>query len=337
MANALETIIRQLIKYNGSLSVAAYWSLCMSHPEHGYYMSRDPLGCDGDFTTAPEISQLFGDMVGVWVIDQWYALNRPKEVYLVEAGPGRGTLMADILRISKVVPEFLSAVQVHLIETSPSLQAKQGEALKGHQIVWHENLSTLPNNAPIIFIGNEFLDALPIQQYVFQDKQWCERMVGLDADGNLAWGALLTQLDNMPVVPENTIVEMSEPREHFIKDLCGRIKAQHGVALLIDYGHEVSSFGDTLQAVKQHQYADILKDCGEADITSHVDFGRLKHIAEEEHLFVDIHSQNEFLIKMGIHIRAEQLMRKSNNIQAGLRRLIDETEMGILFKVMEIK
>ena len=337
MSHLLETAIKQIITYNGSLSVAAYWSLCLSHPEHGYYMNRDPLGTQGDFTTAPEISQLFGEMVGIWVVEQWYALGSPAAVYLVEAGPGRGTLMADILRIGKIMPEFLNAVQVHLIETSPSLQTKQGEALKGHQIVWHEDLTTLPNNAPIIFVANEFLDALPIQQYMFQDGQWCERVVGLDEDGQLAWGVIPTRIENMPSVPENSVLETSQARENFVIDLCTRIKAQRGMALLIDYGHDVSGLGDTLQAVKGHQYADVLKDCGDADITSHVDFGRLKTIAEKEYLFVDLHSQGEFLTKMGIHIRARQLMQKSNTIEAGLRRLVDDTEMGKLFRVMEIK
>ena len=183
-------------------------------------------------------------------------------------------------------------------------------------------------------MANEFLDALPIQQYVFQDDQWCERVVGLDKEGKLAWGVQPVHLADLPDLPENSVVEMSEAREKFVKDLSARIRKQHGMGLFIDYGHEKSGIGDTLQGVKKHQYADILKNCGEVDITSHVDFGRLKKIAEAEHLFVDLHSQNEFLIKLGIHIRAEQLMKKSKDIEAGLKRLINETEMGILFKVM---
>lgn len=153
MSSPLEIAIRQLITYNGSLSVAAYWSLCVSHPEHGYYMTRDPFGENGDFTTAPEISQLFGEMVGIWITEQWHAMDKPTSFYLVECGPGRGTLMADIVRIAKVI-EFANAMQIHLIEMSPTLQAKQGEALKGHQIVWHEDMATLPNKSLSLSVMN---------------------------------------------------------------------------------------------------------------------------------------------------------------------------------------
>lgn len=340
MSNPLEIAIRQLITYNGSLSVAAYWSLCLSHPQYGYYMKRDPLGAEGDFTTAPEISQLFGEMVGIWVAEQWYEMGCPAAFYLVEAGPGRGTLMADILRIGKIVPDFLKAIQVHLIEMSPSLRAKQGEVLTGHQLVWHEDLTTLPDNAPIIMIGNEFLDALPIEQYVFQEEKWFERMVGLDAHGNLSWGVVpcaMRPTAESRAPGEGAVLEISPARENFIADVSALIRSQGGAGLLIDYGHDQSGYGDTLQAVKNHRYADVLKDCGEVDITSHVDFGRLKDRVEKENLSARLSGQGEFLKRMGIEIRATQLACKSESIQSGLHRLVDDHEMGKLFRVMEIK
>lgn len=337
MSNDLENIIRQLIVYNGSISVAAYWSLCLTHPEHGYYMKRDPLGVNGDFTTAPEISQLFGDMVGIWLAEQWYKLSRPKEFYLVEVGPGRGTLMADIVRIGKIIPDFVAAMQIHLIETSPTLRAKQGEVIKGHQIVWHEDLATLPDNAPIIFIGNEFLDALPIEQYVFQKNQWYERVVGVNSSKNLSWGLMASGIKAGTPSEEGVVLEISPAREHFIADVVARIKAQRGAALFFDYGHIQSGYGETLQAVKQHKYVDVLSECGEADITSHVDFGRLKEIVLKEKLTANLSTQGNFLKRLGIDVRAEQLRSKSANVQAGLHRLIDDDQMGKLFKVMEIK
>lgn len=335
--NKLEHIIRSFISLNGSLSIEAYWNLCLLHPEHGYYITRDPLGRAGDFTTAPEISQLFGEMIGIWAVEQWYKLGQPNAIYIVECGPGRGTLMADLLRIGKVIPEFIDAVQIHLIETSPSLRAKQGEALKGHQAVWHEDLSTLPDNAPLIVIGNEFLDALPIQQYVVRGEECFERVIGCDGD-NLIFGLCPTPSPLIPL-PEGRgndfIFEISPARENYILDISARIKSQTGAGLMIDYGHDVSGFGDTLQAVKNHHYTDVLKNCGEVDITSHVDFGRLKFIIEKAGLSVLLQSQGDFLKRLGVEERAEQLIPKSPSVEADLHRLIDDDKMGRLFRVME--
>jgi NADH dehydrogenase [ubiquinone] 1 alpha subcomplex assembly factor 7 len=340
MKNKLDKIIHTLISLNGPLSIEAYWNLCLSHPEYGYYMTRDPFGRAGDFITAPEISQLFGEMIGIWAVEKWDALGRPKAIYLVECGPGRGTLMADVLRIGKVIPEFMKAAQIHLIETSSSLRAKQGEALQGHQVVWHEDLSTLPDNAPLLVIGNEFLDALPIQQYVVKGKDCFERVVGVEGD-TLIFGLLSSPHANIPhplegkSLGDGEIFEVSPARENYISDLSSRIQSQTGAGLMIDYGHDISGFGDTLQAVKNHHFADILKECGEVDITSHVDFGRLASVAVSKGLSVHMQSQGDFLRQMGIEARAEQLISKSPSIKAGLHRLIDDDKMGQLFRVME--
>jgi len=336
MSGPLDAIIKELIRRNGSLSVEAYWNLCLSHQIHGYYMKRDPLGAAGDFITAPEISQLFGDMIGIWAIEQWFAMGQPSAIYIVECGPGRGTLMADILRVAKVMPEFLTAAQIHLIEMSPSLQAKQGEALKGHQVVWHENLSTLPDNAPMIVIGNEFLDALPIQQYMFQDDNWFERVIGLNENDELIWGLVPSSITLEKPVEQNVVFEISPARELFISDISARMMAQGGAAVMIDYGHDITGFGDTLQAVRKHTYHDVLKDCGQADITSHVDFLALKNCAEKLGLNTSIQTQGDFLKRLGIEERAAQLMKKSDDVQSGLYRLVDDSEMGKLFKVLEI-
>lgn len=340
MSKEIAKIISDIISQNGPISVEAYWNLCLAHPTYGYYITRDPLGAAGDFTTAPEISQLFGEMVGIWCVEKWHELGRPDAVYLVECGPGRGTLMADILRIGKVMPEFLSAVQVHLIETSPSLRAKQGETLKGHQIVWHESLTTLPDNAPMIVIGNEFLDALPIRQYVMQNEKWFERVIGLNDDGRPAFGLLDSPHPNLPPqvgkALENMVVEISPARENFMADVYARISAQDGAALMIDYGHDVTSAGDTFQAVRNHQYHDVLSSCGDADLTSHVDFGRLTEIAKAQDLSVQLSGQGDFLTRMGIQMRAAQLAEKSDKVTGELHRLVDVQEMGQLFRVMEV-
>jgi NADH dehydrogenase [ubiquinone] 1 alpha subcomplex assembly factor 7 len=338
MSNKLLQLIKLHILHHGPLSVADYWNLCLSHPQHGYYITRDPLGKGGDFITAPEISQLFGEMVGIWAVEQWIRLGQPNAVYIVECGPGRGTLMSDLLRVAKIIPEFIEAIQIHLIETSPTLRAKQGEVLKGYQVVWHESLSTLPDNAPLIVIGNEFLDALPIQQFVVKDGKCFERMIGIEGD-DLVFGLYPTP---SPLIfpPEGSgkqeVFEISPARENFIQLISHRIASQTGAGLMIDYGHLVSDFGDTFQAVKNHQFCSVLENCGEADLTSHVDFSILKKIAERENLSVTLQTQGNFLKRMGIEPRANQLMQKSDAVKDGFHRLIDDDKMGILFKVMEI-
>lgn len=338
MSTPLEIIIRQLITHNGSLSVAAYWSLCLSHPEYGYYMNRNPLGEEGDFTTAPEISQLFGEMVSVWIAEKWHEMGSPKRIYLTELGPGRGTLMLDILRIAKIVPDFSTSIHLHLVETSPRFRAKQAEILKDYHVTWHDDLSTLPDDAPVIFVANEFLDALPVEQYVFQDGKWFERMIGLDVYKNFTWGLRSSRFDfDSPSYKDRAVLEISPARESVVLDLAVRLHKQGGAALLIDYGHDKSGYGDTLQAVRKHQYANVLKDCGDVDITSHVDFGKLKEILEQDGLSVHLSSQANFLKRMGIEMRAAQLSLKSQEIQSGFHRLVDPDQMGELFRVMEIK
>lgn len=318
------------------MSVDTYWNFCLAHPQYGYYITRDPLGEKGDFTTAPEISQLFGEMIGIWAAGYWQKIGSPGKLHLVECGPGRGTLMADLLRIAKIIPDFLKASRIHLVETSPSLRDKQRTALQDHHITWHNDISTLPDDAPLCIVGNEFLDALPIQQYLCQNGKWYERQIGMDAEGALCFGLGTTPFQTMDIRGDG-VLETSPVRERFINDVVHRLKTQSGAALMIDYGHEVPGFGDTFQAVKNHQYCNVLNDCGECDLTSHVDFGRLKTIATDLGAHVVIETQGHFLKRMGIEHRAAQLTKKSDTIAGGLHRLTDDNEMGRLFKVMEIR
>jgi NADH dehydrogenase [ubiquinone] 1 alpha subcomplex assembly factor 7 len=338
MAQDLENLIKDQIRLNGPLSVEAYWNLCLAHPQYGYYITRDPLGVAGDFTTAPEISQLFGEMIGIWVAEQWQRLGSPVLFHLAELGPGRGTLMEDLLRIGKMVPGFMDAVHIHCVETSPRLREKQRAMLSKYQVAWHDHLGTVPDVGPLMIIGNEFLDALPIQQYVCQNGQSFERLIGISGDGNLTFGLspVVAPISPQGEQKDGVLFEMSVAREQFINMSCDRIKRQRGTILMIDYGHDVSGFGDTFQALKNHQFSDVLSDCGDVDLTSHVDFGRLKHIAIESGLSVRLQGQGRFLKLMGIEARAAQLMVKSDTIATGLHRLVDPTEMGDLFRVMEV-
>lgn len=321
MASLLEDIIKERIRKNGPMGVGAFMSLALGHPEHGYYINRDPLGRGGDFITAPEVSQLFGEMIGVWVADVWMQMGRPERFILLECGPGRGTLMADMLRATQNVAGFYDAAQICFLEMSPVLCEAQRGALEGREIQWFECLEDVSNDAPMIVVGNEFLDALPFQQFVGD----CERVVALSGDA-------------LVFVPEEgDIFERSAERERFAADVCGRLKAQGGAALFIDYGHVRSGAGDTFQAVKGHEYVDVFSHIGDADLTSHVDFEALGR-AVEASVFGPV-TQGAFLKALGIELRLEALRQKAGEQQAemlekGLHRLVDSAQMGELFKVI---
>ncbi len=272
--------LRTRIAAEGPLTVADYMAEALGHPEHGYYITRDPLGMAGDFTTAPEISQMFGELLGLWAAQVWLDLGRPAPLHLAEAGPGRGTLMADALRAMRGVPGLAAAVQVHLIETSPSLRARQQQTLaaSGHVPVWHDRLETVPTNAPLLLLANEFLDALPIHQAQRGPEGWQERAVGWHQD-RLSWThrppspALAPLLPPADAVGLGKIIERCPAGLDFMRAIGQRLSQQGGAALLIDYGYaQPLAVGDTLQAVHKHRYADPLHQPGEADLTAHVDF-----------------------------------------------------------------
>ncbi|HNS45024.1 MAG TPA: SAM-dependent methyltransferase [Alphaproteobacteria bacterium] len=343
MPNTLAEIIRRQIESGGPISVEAYWNLCLAHPEHGYYIKKDPLGAGGDFTTAPEISQLFGEMIGVWVAEEWHRLGSSKKLHLVECGPGRGMLMADLLRIAGMIPDFAASLHVHLVETSPSLREKQSAALSFWQkdIIWRESLADLPSDAPIVFIGNEFLDALPIRQYVRSGNDWRERLIGFEDKFLFLLGNKIDAVD-MPDAEDGAIFEVSPARQQVIDEMAARIKKQGGAILMIDYGHSKSGVGDTFQAVQKHEFANVLENQGDVDLTSHIDFARLALDILNQEIVVTLCTQDEFLRRVGVMQRAEQLkknatVKQAEGIDAALHRFLDDDQMGTLFKVLEAR
>jgi len=338
--------IAALVASHGPIAVADYMALALGHPVFGYYMTRDPLGAAGDFVTAPEISQMFGELIGLWCADQWQQIGTPERVVLAELGPGRGTLMADALRaVTRALPAFANAADIHLVETSPALRAAQARALGG-RARWHDTVATLPEG-PILLIANEFFDALPVRQFVRTPRGWCERCVRLD--GERLQFALAPDPAPLPAVPDafvhaatGAVMELSPARESVAADIAHRIAARNGAALIIDYGHHISAPGDTLQALKAHQYCDPLAEPGEADVTAHVDFAALARACEGAG--ARVHgpvTQGEFLKGLGILERAARLKRgaapqAAQDVDRALHRLTSGDEMGDLFKAMAI-
>lgn len=335
--------LRRTIEADGPISVADYMAICLGDPENGYYMKQDPLGRTGDFITAPEVSQLFGELIGAWLADTWRRAGAPSPVNLVEFGPGRGTLMNDILRVAAVDQSFLTALEIHLIETSPALRASQRATLATRErpIEWHDTLATVPGG-PLLAVANEFFDALPIRQYVGRNGRWLERRIGLDSVGGLTFvaGVGSPPTDVAPV--EGAVLEISPTSTAIMTDLASRVGASGGGALIIDYGHAEHSIGETLQAVRDHRYADPLACPGDADLTAHVDFAALE--AACEGTGATCHgpmSQGEFLLNLGLLERAGRLghlkdAATQQSIRDAVERLAGPEQMGSLFKVLAI-
>ena len=344
MSMVLESIIKSHIQQYGPMDIGAFMTLALGHAEHGYYMKQDPLGAAGDFVTAPEVSQMFGEMIGAWAAQTWMQMGAPARFILLECGPGRGTLMADALRATKNVAGFHDALAVHLLETSPILRDRQAEALNGYAVEWHESLEGVPEDYPIIVIANEFFDALPLRQLFYQNGAWHERVIGIENDA-LVFGLRAVPQTLWPsfgAPKEGDIYEFSPARESIMQALVQRIKAHGGAGLFIDYGHTKSAFGDTFQAVYRHEYADVLAHVGDADLTSHVDFEALCGGARNVGLQVErVVEQGAFLSALGIDVRAQALARaapeKADNLQKDLHRLVNSDEMGSLFKVMGVR
>jgi SAM-dependent MidA family methyltransferase len=344
----LKDRLKKQIKMTGPISVADYWAQCLFDPKDGYYMSREPFGVSGDFTTAPEISQMFGEMLAVW----WFEtakLNEIKDIALVEIGPGRGTLMSDMLRtIAKLDPGTTRTLEVHMVETSERLALLQRETLKsiGFSITWHKTTDTLPT-LPLGIIANELFDAIPIRQFVKTGKDWQERCIGLNDNGRFCFVTGPAQIDRT-LLPKNhedqqvgTIFEHSPARESFMQQLADRIQQQGGFGLFIDYGHGASDFGDTLQALKKHKFISVLEGQGTVDITSHVDFESLSTIAKNSGLAVShLMNQGDFLLSLGIENRLERLIAarpdQRDSLVTAFDRLTKSDEMGSLFKVLGI-
>ena len=345
----LEAEIRRRITAAGPMPVGEYMALCLGEPTHGYYMTRDPLGARGDFITAPEISQMFGELIGLWMAAVWKQMGAPDRIRIVELGPGRGTLMNDALRAVQVVPGFRDALTLHLVEISPVLRAQQEHKLNALplSVSWHAALEEVPKG-PAIVVANEFFDALPINQAVKIDGGWHERQIGIDANGNLAFTVAREPLPHFeqllpPAVraaPEPSIFEWRA--DTVAMELGRRIANDGGAALAIDYGHAESATGETLQAVGQHAYANPLTAPGTIDLTAHVDFQALARAVEAmgANAFGPI-EQADFLRRLGIETRAAALKAKATSrtiaadIDSALARLIGRgrSGMGALFKV----
>ncbi len=340
--------VAALIAAGGPISVSEYFALCLSDPAHGYYMSRDPFGRAGDFTTAPEISQMFGELVGVWLASAWRALGKPARPLIAEIGPGRGTLANDIARtLDKVEPALRRLARFKLIETSERLRQVQATTLRGMgRFDWHASIDELPHE-PLLIVGNEFFDAIPIRQYVKSNGGWRERMVGLDEDGRLALVAGAGSLDAtlLPVeadtAPDGAIFEVAPARAALMQAIAERIAEKGGAGLFIDYGALAWGLGDTLQAVRRHRTEDALESPGEADLTSHVDFSALAAAARAAGLDVHSATQCTFLLELGLLERAGRLGAAAGEaerelISAAVERLAGPDQMGNLFKVMAI-
>jgi NADH dehydrogenase [ubiquinone] 1 alpha subcomplex assembly factor 7 len=333
--------LAETIRRTGPIGVDTFMAAALGDPEHGYYRTRDPLGAAGDFITAPEISQIFGELVGLWCADQWRQMGEPATVQLVELGPGRGTLMADLLRALAVLPGAAAAVRLHLVETSPVLRRHQASLLEAFAPHWHDSLETVPPG-PLLLVANEFFDALPIRQWQRRAGIWHERRIGLDAEGRLAFG--LGAASAPPVAPppaeEGAIFETCEPGLGLAAALGRRLAAAPGAALVIDYGHVRTAPGETLQAVRRHRSVPVLEAPGEADLTAHVDFAALARILAGPGVQCwGPVTQERFLAANGALLRVARLTSGQPEaaaaaIREAARRLLDPAQMGSLFKVL---
>ena len=330
--NPLRKIIETEIRENGPIGLDRYMELCLSHPEYGYYMSHQPFGKSGDFTTSPEISQMFGELIGLWLVHMWQELGEPNPFALVELGPGRGTLMADILRVARLHPAFLSAAQIFLLESSRKLQTEQTSRLQDFEVTFLDTVSDIPE-MPIILVANEFFDALPVRQFVKNDFGWQERMLNEKFEICLAKTIEMAELDKrFEGVETGRIVEVNLAGETISDVITKKITAQSGAALIVDYG-EFDGVGDTMQAVKNHHLVNLFDDPGAADVSAHVRFTDLVQNGVS-HAFT---TQRDFLSQLGIDTRRQVLESKSGfDLGGAQEKLIGEDNMGLLFKVLAI-
>ena len=346
--NPLAREIAAIIATEGPITLERYMSLCLQHPKYGYYVTRSPFGAGGDFITAPEISQMFGEMLGVWMCEAYAAAGEPKNPRLVELGPGRGTLMSDILRVARIAPNFLARIVVDLVETSPTLREQQRQALAGLKtpLAWRSALEEIPPG-PAFIVANEFFDALPARHFVKTAFGWRERLVGRGPDGALVFGLAPEADPRLKIAaPPGSVIEINPTAQMLMGDIAARLASQGGALLVIDYGYTQTTLGESLQAVAHHAYVDPLAAPGEADLTTHVDFAALARAARDKGAKVlGPTTQGRFLAQLGIERRAQTLSRNATDqqradIASALRRLVgtgDPREhMGELFKVMAV-
>ncbi len=353
-SSPLEKILVEIIRNHGPIRISDYMTDALCHPQYGYYTTNQAFGTQGDFITAPEISQIFGELIGAWLINAWLEIGSPSLFNFIELGPGRGTLMRDILRTAQLRPDFLKAARVYMVENSGRQRYEQQQKLSSQEaaITWTSSLEEVPF-APTLIIANEFLDCLPIRQFVrtsLKEKHcWRERMVGISneqAGPRLAFHLSEELFEHPKHAPTSAkpedVFETCEARDELLHEISNRFTEFKGRALFIDYGHEQSTCGDTLQAIKSHKYWPVLSAAGTADITAHVDFGATQKQAEELALNVDGPiTQGYFLQQLGLEQRLLMLRKSANDTEketllAGARRLIDPNDMGKIFKVISL-
>ncbi len=343
--NALGQRIAELIAAEGPLSIAQYMNLCQFDPSGGSYAARQTIG--RDFITSPEISQTFGEMLGLWVVQTWHDQGRPKDPRLCELGPGRGTLMADAVRaITAAAPQFLMDAEISLVEASPTLTAAQQEKLKNSNanFEWYEHFDERLTDRPLFLIANEFFDCLPVHQFAKTERGWCERMIAIK-DGTLAFALSPMPTTLVPpdraAAPEGGVYEVAPSAIALGEEIARAVASHGGGAVIVDYGYDGPDFGETLQVIADGRYVDVLADPGEADISAHVDFPALAKAAEDGGAAVyGPVTQCNFLADLGIGPRAEHLMisnpQKAQDIAAAVDRLVNPATMGALFKVLAI-
>jgi NADH dehydrogenase [ubiquinone] 1 alpha subcomplex assembly factor 7 len=338
-----------LIETEGPQPVERVMAEALGHPEHGYYATRDPFGAAGDFITAPEVSQMFGELIGLWCAHTFEQIGAPAKLHLIELGPGRGTLMADALRATARLAAFRDAIQVHLVETSAKLREAQRRTLGDETIHWHDHLDDVPAG-PALILANEFFDVLPVRQLVATLQCWRERVVAFgEGHGAFRFAESFDAPLDLPgwlpmaeSLPPGTIAEDSPARAGLAEAIGQRLHTHGGAALIIDYGHAASTPGDTLQAVKAHRKVSILDTLGDADLTAHVDFAALARAAAKAgaRAWGPV-PQGRFLIALGIETRAARLLARADSAQAAaiesaLHRLTSPGAMGTLFKAMAL-
>jgi NADH dehydrogenase [ubiquinone] 1 alpha subcomplex assembly factor 7 len=330
----LDSLLRDRILADGPIKLGAFMAEAVAR----YYAGRDPFGAQGDFITAPEISQSFGEVIGLWAAVVWQMIGAPETVMLVELGPGRGTLMADLLRAAATLPAFRRAIRLHLLENSPTLRERQQETLAGQPAVWIDTLDQVPPG-PVIIIANEFFDALPIEHYIRRNQHWHERLIGCDETRFFFVDGPQVPGDGLPPAETGDIAEVCPAGRSLAQAIGQRLIDHPGAALVIDYGYAQPAIGDSLQALRRHASVPPLEAPGEVDLTAHVDFAALAQAADPA-VASPIIGQGLFLRRLGIEIRTERLAAarpdQADTLRSACQRLIDPRGMGTLFKVLAL-
>ncbi len=336
-------LLRERIRARGPVRVDEYMEIALAHPEYGYYRSAPAIGREGDFITAPEVSQMFGELVSMWMADLWMRAGRPEPTMLVELGPGRGTMMADMLRAAGSVVGYRKALRPVLVEMHPGLRKRQEAMLAGEGAVWHESFGEVPEGRAMV-VANEFFDALPVRQYVMRGGEWRERRVGMDEDDGFCFvdgEPVKDAAEHLPKAEEGSIAERCPQGERLVRLIAARLRDNGGAALVVDYGHAApDGLGDTVQAVREHAYADVLDAPGSHDISAHVNFAALARAAEEEGAVASpAVPQGSFLERLGLGVRVEALARDKPGetrqaLEAARSRLAES--MGGVFKAMAL-